>query len=288
MLLLKRLEVVTMTVVACAAVGITVADMVGALDNVPWLRARIPVITLLALGAFAGYLISEQFAQALEQEMYVDAAILKAMRTVSGVEVRRFDTRADFYRYAAQRIRACNHTDDLTWGPMPALGMSADDQSAYKEYRQAIAAACTGKGDNRKKIFREVMSFPAEPAEIRIELAAPLMNKERYPNYHLRYYDYNHRGSPLLLQYYVFDKSEVLISSRAQSAASMDNQFVTIKSRELGEVMSHYFEVIWHEAILLKDTTTDGADRLAEIQARLSKYPPRADTQSQTERMMPL
>jgi len=270
-LLLKRLEVVMMTVVACTAVGITVADMVGALDNVPWLQARIPVITLLALGAFAGYLISEQFAQVREQEMYLDAAVLKAMRTVSGVQVRRFDTRADFYRYAARQIRACNRTDDLTWGPMPALGMSADDQCAYKEYRHAIAVACTGKGDNRKKIFREVMSFPADSAEIRIELAASLMNKERYPNYHLRYYDYNHRGSPILLQYYVFDKSEVLISSRAQPAASMDNEFVSIKSPELGEVMSHYFEVIWHDAILLKDTTTVRTDRIAGIQARLRK-----------------
>src|ERR1700750_2468321 len=109
-----------MAVVAATAVGITVADMVGALDNVPWLQARIPVITLLALGAFALYLISEQFAQAREQEMYVDAAILKAMRAFSGVEVRWFSTRAEFYRYAAERIGACKHTDDLTWGPMPA------------------------------------------------------------------------------------------------------------------------------------------------------------------------
>jgi hypothetical protein len=257
-----------MAVVAATAVGITVADMVGALDNVPWLQARIPVITLLALGAFALYLISEQFVQAREQEMYVDAAILKAMRAVSGVEVRRFNTRADFYRYAAERIRACNHTDDLTWGPMPASAMNADDEAAYEEYRHAIAAACTGKGDNKRKIFREVMSFPVET---RIERAAPLMNKDRYPNYHLRYYDYNHYGSPVLLQYYVFDKSEVLFSSRTQPASSMDNRFMSIKSRELGEVMSHYFETIWHDAILLKDTTTVRTDRLTRIQAKFRK-----------------
>lgn len=270
MLILKRLEVVTMAVVAVAAVGITVADMIGALDNVSWLQARIPVITLLALGAFALSLISEQFAQAQEQELCVDAAIMKAMRAVSGVEVRRFDTRADFYRYAAERIRACNHTDDLTWGPMPASAMTADDEAAYKEYRQAIAVACSGKGDNKRKIFREVMSFPAET---RIERAALLMNKDRYPNYHLRYYDYNHDGSPVLLQYYVFDKSEVLFSSRMQPASSRDNQFMSIKSRELGEVMSHYFESIWHNAILLKDTTTVRTDRLAEMQVKLNKVP---------------
>jgi hypothetical protein len=269
-LLLKRLEVVTMAVVAAAAVGITVADMVGALDNVSWLQARIPVITLLALGAFALSLISEQFAQAREQEMYVDAAILKAMCAISGVEVRRFDTRADFYRYAAERIRACDHTDDLTWGPMPASAMNADDEAAYKEYRQAIAAACSAKGDNKRKIFREVMSFPVET---RIERAAPLLNKDRYPNYHLRYYDYNHDGSPVLLQYYVFDKSEVLFSSRMQPASPIDNQFMSIKSQELGEVMSHYFESIWHDAVLLKDTTIVRKDLLDGIQDKLRKVP---------------
>jgi hypothetical protein len=267
-LLLRRLELVTMAVMACVTVGIAIADMVGVLDDVPWLRARIPVITLLALGAFAAYLLTEQFSQNREQKNYIDAAILKALQSVSGVEVRRFQTRADFYRYAAERIKSSNNIDDLTWGPVPASAMTADDQIAYQEYRKAVAAACTGRGEAKKKAFREVMSFPAGA---RVDRAAPLMDKGRYPNYHLRYYDYDHHGSPVLLQYYIFDKSEVLISSRTQATASLDNQFASIKSRELAEVMSHYFEVIWRDAILLKDSVTVETGRLAEISTRHSK-----------------
>ena len=49
----KRLETITITAVVLIAVGISVADLTGALDEVGWLKNRIPVITLLVVGAMS-------------------------------------------------------------------------------------------------------------------------------------------------------------------------------------------------------------------------------------------
>jgi hypothetical protein len=263
----RRLPTVTVIAVAGIAAIISILDLTGALDQVSWLKDRVPVLTLLVVGAVSAYLISEQSTASRTQEHMLDSAIKKAIESVSEIQVLAFNGRAEFWRYAAQRIRECKATiDDLTWGSAPPSAMTADDKAAYQEYRKAIALVSTGKGENKTKIFREVMSFPND---VRIHRARPLMD-ERYPNYHLRYYDYNHAGSPSLLQYYVFDRSEVLITSRSQAGAALDNCFMTFRSRALATIMSHYFEVIWHDAILLKDTDVVKRDLLDDIERKIA------------------
>jgi hypothetical protein len=242
----RKANALTIIVVALIGGVISILDLTGTLDDVPWLKDRIAVLTLLVVGVVSIYLISEQAVASQTQEAIL-RSIRRSIASSSAIEVRTFDGRAAFWRYAAERIKSSERTiDDLTWGPAPPTAMTADDKLAYQEYRAAIAQATTGTGKNKTKVFREVMSFPNE---VRIGRARPLMDDSRYPNYHLRYYDYNHNGSPSLLQYYIFDNWEVLISSRSQAGAALDNCFMTFKNKQLATIMSHYFEVIWRDAI---------------------------------------
>jgi len=184
----------------------------------------------------------------------------------SGTEVLELPSRTDFWRYAGERIRASQTLiDDLTWGLSPSAPMTADAVATYKQYRREISEASTGKGKNRNKVYRELMSFPDA---IRIPYAATLMD-ERYPNYHLRFYDFNHAGTPLLLQFYIFDRSEVLISTTPENGSDLDGRYMSFRSRQLAEILSNYFETVWRGALVLKDTRDIKSDRLEAIAQRL-------------------
>ena len=129
------------------------------------------------------------------------SAVQQAVEALNGIEIREFHSRAEFWEHAAERIRTSRATiDDLTWGLIPVTARTPQDQAAYIKYRKAIEAASTGRGENRDKIYREIMTFPDGR---RLPRARALMH-ERYPNFQLRYYDYDHTGTPLLFQYYVF------------------------------------------------------------------------------------
>jgi hypothetical protein len=259
----KRLETITITAVVLIAVGISVADLTGALDGVGWLKNRIPVITLLVVGAMSAYLIEEQYSASRNQAGVLTSAVQQAVEALNGIEVREFPSRAEFWGYAAERIRTARATiDDLTWGLIPVTARTPQDQAAYREYRRAIEAVSTGKGENRNKIYREIMTFPDGR---RLQRARALMH-ERYPNFQLRYYDYDHAGTPLLVQYYVFDGMEVLISL---VPPSLNCRYMTFRSRHLADLLSGYFDAAWQDAEVLKDIDTIRLDLLDEIEQRL-------------------
>jgi hypothetical protein len=194
----KRLELITIVAVACTAVAISIADLIGALDEVMWLKSRIPVLILLVVGAVSAYLIEERWSSSREQARTLSAAVEQAVEALSGIEVREFHGRAEFWGYATERIRAAKATiDDLTWGLVPVTATTPQDQAAYREYRKAIEQVSTGKGEHRNKTYREVMTFP----DARRLPRARAMMHHRYPNFQLRYYDYDHAGTPLLIQF---------------------------------------------------------------------------------------
>lgn len=245
----KKVETLTVTLAAVTAIVISVLDLAGVLDNVPWMKNRIPVLTLLILGAFIAYLIAEKPLAEREQATTLQEAIRQAVAASSGVDVQVFKNRGEFWQHASECIRNCKSTiDDLTWGLIPASDVMAHETAAYQEYRRQIGLATTGKGEHREKNYREIMSFPNGS---RLSLALSLMD-DRHPNYNIRFYDYDHTGSPLLLQFYIFDKSEVLISSPVPRGGSSEGQLVSIKSTQLAEILSHYFETVWRDAIVLK------------------------------------
>lgn len=259
----KRLETITISAVVLIAVGISVADLIGALDGVGWLRTRIPVITLLVVGAMSAYLIEEQYSASRNQAGVLTSAVQQAIDALNGVEVREFPGRAEFWEYAAKRIRSSNATiDDLTWGLIPLSARTPQDEAAYREYRRAIEVVSTGKGGHKNTVYREIMTFPDGR---RLPRARALMH-ERYPNFQLRYYDYDHAGTPLLVQYYVFDRMEVLISL---VPPSLNTRYMSFRNRYLADLLSDYFDAVWQDAIVLKGISTIKTELLDEITKRI-------------------
>jgi hypothetical protein len=266
MSIFKKPETITIVVVACFAVLISIADMVGALDGVGWLRSRIPVLTLLVVGALAGYLIVERATAIRAQEDILQNMVKKTIAGLSGIEVQTLDGVAAFWLYAANRIRTASSIDDLTWGWRSPSRTRAQDDAAYAEYRRQIASASTGKGENRDKVYREIMSFPDE---VRVSWATIMMDR-KYPNYHLRFYDFEHKGTPHLLQFYIFDRIEVLISLHSQTGSLSDSRYMTFRSTQLAEILSDYFDIVWRDAILLKDTQEIRGELLRIIAERFA------------------
>lgn len=193
-------------------------------------------------------------------------AIAAEAVTQSNIKSRIFDNRADFWLYAAKRIRESKSIDDLTWGMVFPTARTVRDQEAYGTYRRAIRTASTGKGRNKGKRYREIMSFPND---IRLGRAAPLLDNEKYPNFQLRCFDYDHSGTPPLLQFYIFDNIEVLISLTPLTGSPSDSRYVTFESEQLAGLMSDYFEAAWRDAIKLKDFGAIEWDTLRNIAHRL-------------------
>ncbi len=272
MWIIKKPDTVTAFVVACLAILVSILDLLGAFDGVGWLRDRIPVLTLLVVGALSGYLIVERARGSRSQEDILQRMVQQTISGLSGIEVQKFDNVAAFWLYAANRIRSSKYTiDDLTWGWRSHSRTRAQDYAAYDEYRKQIAAVTTGKGERRDVVYREIITFPDQ---VRVDRVIPLMNPQ-LKNYHLRFYDFDHKGTPRLLQFYIFDRIEVLISLHSQTGSPSDSCYMTFRSTELAEILSDYFNVVWREAILLKDTQEIRHDRLEKVARKLAKDPPR-------------
>jgi hypothetical protein len=212
-------------------------------------------------------------------------AIAAEALALSGIESRQFDNRADFWLYAAERIRDSKSVDDLTWGMVYPTAERVRDKEAYEVYRRAIRTASAGRGRNKGNLYREIMSFPNE---LRLRRAAPLLDNEKYPNFQLKCFDYDHGGTPPLLQFYVFDKKEVLISLTPLTGTATDSRYMTFKNEQLASLMSDYFEAAWRDAIVLKDLGAIQWDRLKDIARRLgSDIFDASPPQDYTEREVP-
>ena len=186
--------------------------------------------------------------------------------TLDSFESGQFPNRADFWLYAAKRIRESQSIDDLTWGTVIPTVRTRRDEDAYTTYRKAIWRASTGKGKDKGKRYREIMSFPNT---IRLGRAAPLLDIERYPNFELRCFDYDHVGTPPLLQFYIFDEEEILVSLVPLTGNPNDSRYMFFKNERLARLMSEYFEAAWRDAIVLKNFGVIRWDRLKDIAHRL-------------------
>jgi hypothetical protein len=177
-----------------------------------------------------------------------------------------FPSRAKFWLYAAERIRESQSIDDLTWGTVMNTRRTKEDEDAYDTYRKAIWEASTGRDANRGKTYREIMSFPNN---IRLGRAAPLLDNEQYPNFQLRCFDYDHAGTPPLLQFYIFDEKEILVSLVPLTGNPKDSRYMFFKNEWLSRLMCDYFDAAWRDAIVLKDYEGVRWDRLRDIAHRL-------------------
>jgi len=259
----RILETLALGVVAALALFVSILDLAGALDGVDWLKNRVAVLTLLAVGAVLTHLTIIHWTSQRELDDALKAATEEIREAVHGIVFRELEGASEYWEYAAERIgRARSSVDDVTWGEVASSQVSAETKRAYKLYRRRIGAICTGRGRNTRLVYREMMSFPDG---YRLGRARDLLN-DAYPNYHLRYFDFDHDGMPPLLQFFVIDRKEVLLS--VQSKTAFDNKYISIVSPRLAEVMCEFFELAWRDGIVLKDARGPRFEIFAELEAR--------------------
>lgn len=262
--LVKRIESASLGVVALIALLIAGLDLAGALDGVNWLKSRIPLLTLLVAAAAVGHLAVAQLHRDTDLKSAVEAGVTLALRSTDLLQVRRFESRAEFWNYAADRVLgAKSSVDDLTWGPDYSTAMSTADLAAFERYRANIKQVSAGRGNRATLIYREIVSFPGVA---RLERVSPLMS-ERYPNFHLRYYDYEHAGTPPLLQFYIVDGEEIIVSIPT-TATGVDSYFA-FRGSQISACLAHYFELSWRGAQILKDAYGPRTERFEELACRV-------------------
>lgn len=238
---------------------VSIADLLGLLDSIPWLAQRVPTITLLLVGFVAGYLVLERRSvlsatyadlqrridkinQQLDDNLHVTISSLK------GVESRSFASGTDLLRYVNKRLsQARVRVDDLSWSPAVGLGqglqVTQDVNHLYEKRLTQVA---------RRIPYREVFIFnkPERVGKLRRRLGQNL------EGYSCAYYE--HWTVPLL-QFMLIDDEEVIFLSDQYPV------YVAVRQPDIVNLFVKYYETIWQQAIPLKIGTQTYNENLEKI-----------------------
>ncbi len=258
----RKIETYTAATLAALALLISILDMVGAFERVSWLRENVSKFTLLAVGAILLHLVITDWSAPRELRDALKESTNEIRDAVRGVKLHEFEDAAQYFRYAVDAIDKARHSIvDVTWGQPWDPEISADTQRAYGQYRAAVARACK-RGSRSNVVYREIMSFPDGKRIGRVKD----MLKEEYPNYHVRYFDYPHEGTPPLLQFFVLDRREALVSVLSNTA--FQNRYFAVASGGIAAALHDYFELAWRDAEILKDPSGIQAEVLNQLESR--------------------
>jgi len=242
----KNLQIVAFAAVAILSVIIALLDLIGALNSIDWLKERIVTMTLLGVGVVAGFL-AHRAHKIDEIENSLERSCHAIIESLGGVYTRELHNAHDYYEYLSTRLRqAKNSVDDLTWGVMNSTRRTEATDAAFKKYRQAIAAAC-----KRKDIaYREVITLPDAGRVSRIE---DTINADS-TYYSLKYYDWESRELPPMLQFMIIDSKEVILGTHRGIFIPLDDEsYVVIKHPAISRYFKDYFNTIWIGAKPIKD-----------------------------------
>jgi len=241
-------------VVAILAILIAGLDYLGVEVVVQHFSQRLAELTLIAVGFLALH-IALQDSDLSRIARDTSAAPSIIMKALHGVHFEEFGDAPEYWRYAARRIKSAQKSvDDLTWGRTPTAQVTSGAKEAYAHYRHTIQKVTQGRGSHAQVVYREIMSFPDG---YRIGRARTLI-EDRFRNYHLRFYDYNHVGTPRQIQFLLIDQEECLLGVHGETGLA--GKFISVKSAGLVQAMAAYFEICWRESIQLKGT--NGVDRV--------------------------
>jgi hypothetical protein len=253
-------------VVGGLAILIAALDFLGVQLVVQHFSSRLAELTLIAIGFVALHVAIQdsKLSRIMRSSAETPAIVVRALQ---GAHFNEFPDAPAYWSYLTRQIEAAHSSiDDLTWGRIPSAQITAGAKKVYADYRKTIDAIAHGKGRHSQLVYREIMSFPDG---YRIGRAQALLDAN-LENYHLRFYDFSHGGTPRLLQFTLIDQAELLIGVHGETGLA--GKFISITSTGLVEAMTTYFEICWREAIPLKDrnhvdtsTWTALKNRVAEI-----------------------
>ena len=245
----QKAERMTLITVSLLSIGISVADMLGALDRVSFLKDRIPQITLLLLGAFVAYLVFREAFDVREigtKFKEFQNAVIDQIKVSHGVQTLSFNKVEDLYRYVAGKLNnATERVEDITWGSRTAF-RTPMQQEAYKAYLSAMEKACSSLSLE----YREISSLSDSHYYGR---SRNLIDK-KYQAYNLGYYDIANVSVPLV-SYIIVDSREVLgWFYRDPGSASYDKEvYIAITDPHIVRLFKDYFQTLWERSAKLKD-----------------------------------
>ncbi|MCB0010240.1 MAG: hypothetical protein KDE34_00015 [Anaerolineales bacterium] len=242
----KQFEVIVLSGIITISLVVTLLDFLGVLDQIQWLKDRVPILILLATVGIAGYLLLERRNQLesneVTQQMLVqlgvtaETATSTIIKSLGGVEIRHFEMGSDLLKYVNQRLRHVRRqVDDLSWSAEVGLGVAIErTRQANTEYVNHV------KTVSQNCLYRDVFIFnmPRRVEKLRQILA------ESPPGYSCAYY------APTdipLLQFMVIDQEEVILLSDEYP------QKLVIRHKGLARLFSEYYEQIWAKATKIKE-----------------------------------
>ena len=234
----KNYERIVLVITIVIVFLVTMADLLGLLDQYDWFAKRIPTITLLLLTVAIGYWISEQ----KKERDQLDS--IEKLASLSGVGVRALETTEEAMDYLAQRFTEAQHTiDQVATAPSlaPAIAYGRYDQTLAKvlrkntiKYRHIVALDATR--------WKRVKSF----------LLNPNIRK-----YYAAYYDFQQGGIPGL-SYAVIDDSEIVM--RYPYTPEQSELWLAIKHPEVVRLFVAYAQSLWSQGIRLEASNTTEID----------------------------
>lgn len=233
---------------AIASIVISLLDLAGLLQGIPFLAGHTSALSLLVIGSVVGYLALERRSKLDKIEEAVKEGFETTLSSIAGGRVRLLDNVVDMEEYVARRTREAHRSiDDLTWGDHIIKGRTKADEIAFVHYVTAKSHATL----NNSIDYREVMTFPFLDRIRRAEIMAG----QEYFGYQLRYYDVDHKLIPPLIQFHVIDSEEViLVGHRGRYISPEPEIYLATRQKEIVQYFQDYFNAIWERAKVIKAT----------------------------------
>jgi len=245
---INHFEIWILGATALIAIFITLLDFVGALDSIPWLRDRIPVLVLLFVGLIATYIVLERRNQL--QTMHQDLLdktenILKVqtsstesiINALQGVKVKNFESDAACLEYINMRVaQAKRQVDDISWSAEEKITPGLDRTKPLdNEYREVLSRL------TQKIPFREIFIFHDKSERIQ-----KLRNRvsDNWPGYSCVYFEDTEIP---LFQFMIIDQEEVIILSALPNVRNL-----SIRHPDIVRLFVEYYELLWQNGRKLK------------------------------------
>lgn len=251
--------------VGLIAIGVSVADLFGALTNLPWLAERITVIILLLIGLLITFVAFQERDYSRKVNSKVEEStsrLIREIKNLRGVEVLRFENVANLYNYVTTKLSTVNKSvDDITWGSRKGYRTEIEKE-AYENYLKAVEAVCQ-KGTIK---YREVSSLTDEHY---FQRSMNLITEGHY-SYHLGYYDISQNPAPLI-SYIILDSKEVVLGFyRVPLLPSEGEVYLSIAQPDLVRLFEDYFETLWLGSAKVKEATKVNHDLIYQIKKKLN------------------
>jgi hypothetical protein len=246
-----KVDDILLTLIGISSIIIAILDFWDLDSAIPFLSGKIPTLALLVLGMIASYLVFERKSKLDKIETLVSEGFNTTMFSLQGGPLKLFADSGELYEYLAQQIsNAQKSIDDLTWGDITSTVKTKQQDLAFTKYFNAMKKSL----GNKSIQYREVMSFPKE-GKLRVEriARAEQMLNSNYFNYEIGYYDFEHKGSPPLIQFLIIDNKEAIVAFYRGKTIPLEGtlHFSTFHPL-IVRFFRDYYDAIWSGSIILK------------------------------------